>query len=90
MLLRRSKVNYRFHMANKRRSELLEHMDRDRFLKTVERAERESDVANESRKTLELWAERLLPYLNADPHMTLADAIDKYKQEHGAAITDQE
>ena len=31
---------------------------------------------------LDLWAERLLPYLDADPHMSIAKAIDRYKHEH--------
>jgi hypothetical protein len=87
-LLRSSKLNYSSHMTNEHRSKFLEHMDRDIFLKSVQRAEHESDEANESRETLELWAKRLMPYLDADPHMTIADAIDKYKQEHGVMISE--
>lgn len=84
MLPRSSELHYRLHMTNEHPGELLEHMDRDVFLKSVRRAERESDEANESRELLELWAQRLLPYLNADPHLSIATAIDKYKQEHAA------
>ena len=67
---------------NEQRDELIEHMDRDDFLTSVRRAKRESDEANASRQTLELWATRLLPYLNADPQLTIAAAIDRYKTEH--------
>ena len=73
---------------NEHRSELLEHMDRDNFLRSVRRAEHEADDAEKSRETLELWAKRLLPYLNDDPQMTIAAAIDRYKREHGP--TDEE
>jgi|GEM_PF-6831209 hypothetical protein len=66
------------------RSELLEHMGRKDFLRSVERAQHESDEANSSRETLVLWAKRLLPYLDANPHMTVAQAIDLYKKEHTA------
>ena len=69
-------------MTNESHSGLLEHMDRDAFLKSVHRAEREADEADEAREMLDLWAERLLPYLDADPHMSIAKAIDRYKHEH--------
>jgi hypothetical protein len=62
---------------------LLKHMDRDAFLRTVQRAERNPDEANESRQTLLRWAERLLPYLSRDRHMTVAEALDRYKADHG-------
>jgi hypothetical protein len=79
----RLKMDYYSFMMNEHRSELLEHMGRDRFLKSVQRAEREADEANQSRKTLELWAKRLMPYFDADPDLSMAEAIDKYKFEHG-------
>jgi hypothetical protein len=63
-------------------SEILEHMEREDFLRTVRRAMRDSDEANESRRTLVLWSERLAPYLDASPHMTIAEAIDRYNAEH--------
>jgi hypothetical protein len=64
------------------RGGLLEHMDRDHFLRSVQRAELESEQAQASRDTLILWAKRLLPYLDANPDLTIAEAIDLYKSEH--------
>jgi hypothetical protein len=63
-------------------SGILEQMEREDFLRTVRRAVRDSDEANESRRTLLLWSERLAPYLDSNPHMTIAEAIDRYNAEH--------
>jgi len=65
-----------------KQSGILEHMEREDFLRTVRRAVRDSDEANQSRRTLVLWSERLAPYLEASPHMTIAEAIDRYNAEH--------
>lgn len=65
------------------RAELLEHLHRDDFLQTVERAKRQTAEAIQSRDTLVAWAERIGPYLEADAHITIAQAIDRYKREHG-------
>jgi hypothetical protein len=72
------------------RDGLLEHMGRDHFLKSVQRAELESEEAQTSRDTLILWAKRLLPYLDANPDLTIAEAIDLYKSEHPACTDPQQ
>jgi hypothetical protein len=53
-------------------------MENDDFLKSVQNARHEADEADSSRDTLVLWAKRLLPYLNDNPHLTIAQAIDLY------------
>jgi hypothetical protein len=67
------------------KSDLLEHMDRRDFIDSVKRAECEAAEADASRDTLVVWAKRLSPYLDADPALTIAEAIERYKRERSGS-----
>ncbi|GAC1307084.1 MAG: hypothetical protein NVSMB19_19640 [Vulcanimicrobiaceae bacterium] len=55
-------------------------MQRHELLSTLERAETDVADAIEVRDGLQLWASRLLPYLQRDPHMTVAEALRHYDE----------
>lgn len=76
-------MRYSWLTMHEHRGGLLAHMENDDFLKSVQNAQHEADEADSSRATLVLWAQRLLPYLNDNPHLTIAQAMDLYLAEHG-------
>jgi hypothetical protein len=54
-------------------------MSRREFMKSVRRADDEAVEAAHVRSVLLLWAERLLPFLNRDPDMTVEEALELYR-----------
>lgn len=60
-------------------SALLAAMSRREFMESVRRADDEAADAERVRSVLLLWAERLLPFLNRDPGMSVADAVECYR-----------
>jgi hypothetical protein len=69
-------------MTRDERGDLIAHMDRAHFLAAVKRANVEAAEADHSRVVLVLWAARLLPYLDPDPTLSIAQAIEQYKAQH--------
>ncbi len=57
----------------------LDVVERRDFLLSVKRAEADAARAITVRDGLQLWAKRLLPYLERDPHMTVA-ALQHYRR----------
>ena len=58
-------------------TDLLATMDRTDFLRTLRRAQAKSPESHDT-KTLEMWAKRLLPYLDREPGLTVAEALERY------------
>ncbi len=58
----------------------LDVVERHDFLLSVKRAEADAARAIIVRDGLQLWAKRLLPYLERDPHMTVAEALQLYRR----------
>jgi hypothetical protein len=56
---------------------LLATMDRTDFVRTLRRAQAKSPQSHDT-KTLEMWAERLLPFLDREPGLTVAEALEHY------------
>jgi hypothetical protein len=61
---------------------LLAAMDRRDFLLSVQRAEEEATNAARVRAVMAAWAQRLAPYLECDPNVTIAEALERYQAEH--------
>ena len=59
----------------------LDLMQKDDFLRAVERAQAEADDALRLRDTLARWAERLLPYLEGHPELTVGTALARFQEE---------
>lgn len=70
------------HAANHRDHSLsiLGMLERDDFLFAVQRAAADARAARETCEAMLLWAERLKPYLNSDPQMTVAQALQRYRE----------
>ena len=49
-------------------------------MSSVKRAETEAREAIEARDDMQLWAERLEPYFRREPHITVAEALQRYLQ----------
>ena len=71
-------------MQMKYHGKLLAEMERNDFLEAVERSAEELTEATARRATLVLWASRLRPYLDADPHVTVAEAINRFEADESA------
>jgi len=52
------------------------------FLRTLQRAD--NRTSDEDANKLQKWAERLLPYMELDPSMTVADALQRYHADEQA------
>jgi hypothetical protein len=65
-------------MTRHERGDLIAHMNRAHFLAAVKRANVEAPDADHSRVVLVLWAARFLPYLDPDPTLSNAQAIEHY------------
>ncbi|MDQ6926714.1 MAG: hypothetical protein M3154_10835 [Candidatus Eremiobacteraeota bacterium] len=48
------------------------------FLRTLQRAPHGASDSGDDAATLHKWAERLLPYMERDPVLTVADALERY------------
>ncbi len=64
---------------------ILRVVERQEFEHIMSRAQAQASNAIEVRDGLLLWAERLLPYLDRDPHMTVAEALQRYQQAQSEA-----
>jgi hypothetical protein len=58
--------------------EVIDVMHLTDFLRTLQRADKHASGTDEDARTLQKWAERLLPYMELDPSMTVADALERY------------
>jgi len=59
----------------------IELMDKDAFISTLHRAVSDADDAARVRENLEMWAHRLLPYLERQPDLTVAQALALYRSD---------
>jgi len=62
-------------------------MHRSDFVASVRRAETDAQDAAAVRDSMRLWSDRLAPYLEGDPDLTIADALERYRLDHAPART---
>ncbi len=79
-------IDRRLHALRTRMS-ALERMHREAFLQTLERSRTDLELPQTVRDELELWAQRLVPYLENETSITVAQALERYRfdRETGAA-----
>jgi hypothetical protein len=59
--------------------DVLSAMHKADFIRTLRRAHEQAPGSEDAVK-LEIWAARLLPYLDREPGVTVADALKKYHE----------
>lgn len=62
----------------RRAPSVLDVTDRDAFVRSAQHAEREALEATKAADDLALWVERLKPYFEREPNITVAEAVKRY------------